>query len=117
MATAVLFIGWNRPYPGSEEKAYGYLLGEGLAYLRSIEGSAFERLEVVGLTAHRGDLNGMILLFGERARLDELRRSDEFEAFAMKMGSMFDRFGVIPGVNWEGMQAVVARRAAAQTKT
>ena len=31
----------------------------------------------------------------------------------MKMASLFDRFGVVPGVNWDGMQAVMARRQAA----
>jgi hypothetical protein len=109
MATAVLFIGWNRAYPGQEEKAYGFLTTEGMQYLRAQEGTAFERLEMIGLTAHGGDLNGAVILFGERAKLDELRRTDQFEAFAMKMGSLFDRFGVIPGVNWDGIQAVMKR--------
>lgn len=116
MATAVLFIGWNRPHVGFEDKAHSYVLTEALPYLRRLEGSAFERLELIGLTAHRSDLNAFILLLGERSSLDELRRSDEFEAFAMKMGSLFDRFGVVPGVNWDGMQAVVARRASAPSK-
>jgi hypothetical protein len=111
MATAVLFIGWDRAYPGMEEKAYGYAMGEGMEYLRKLEGKAFERMEVVGLTPHGGDLNGFILLLGERAKLDELRRADEFEAFVMKLGQSFNRIGVIPGVNWEGIQAVMARRA------
>jgi hypothetical protein len=111
MATAVLFIGWNRPYPGQTEPAYQFITGEGAQYLRSQEGKAFERMEIIGLTAHGGDLNGCVILFGERAKLDELRRTDQFEAFAMKMGSLFDRFGVIPGVNWDGMQAVMKRRA------
>jgi hypothetical protein len=110
MATAILFIGWNRPFPGLEDKAYGFLTTEGLTYLRSLEGKAFERLEVLGLTAHGGDLNGCIILFGERAKLDELRRRDDFEAFVMNLGRNFDRVGVIPGVNWEGIQAVMARR-------
>ena len=109
MATAVLFIGWNRPYPGNEEKAYKWIMSEGLAYLRKQEGKAFERMEMLGITAHGGDLNGCIILFGERPKLDELRRTDEFEAFAMKLGSMLDRFGVVPGVNWEGMKAVMER--------
>jgi hypothetical protein len=109
MATALLFIGWNRPHPGTEEKAYGWLTTEGLAYLRKEEGKSFERMEIFALTAHGGDLNGGLLLLGERAKLDELRRTDAFEAFAMKMGGLFDRFGVIPGLNWEGMQAVLKR--------
>ena len=110
MATAILFIGWNRPHLGMEEKAYRWLTAEGMSFLRSFEGKQFERLEVLGLTAHGGDLNGAIVLFGERAKLDELRRRDDFEAFAMTMGGMFDRLGVIPGVNWDGIQAVMKRR-------
>lgn len=113
MATAILFIGWNRPHVGMEDKAYGYLTTEGHAYLKSLVGKSFERMEMFGLTAHGGDLNGGVILFGDRAKLDELRRTDAFEAFSMKMGSMFDRYGVIPGVNWEGIQAVMARRQSA----
>jgi hypothetical protein len=29
----------------------------------------------------------------------------------MKFGSLFDRFGTIPGLNWEGIEAVMRRRA------
>lgn len=110
MATAVLFIGWNRPHVGLQEKAYGYLTGDGMNYLRGLEGKYFERMEVIALTAHCSDLNGAIILFGERAKLDELRRTDEFEAFAIDMGMHFDRFGVVPGLNLEGIQAVMKRR-------
>jgi hypothetical protein len=27
----------------------------------------------------------------------------------MKMGSLFDRYSVVPGLNWDGIQAVMAR--------
>jgi hypothetical protein len=110
MATAILFIGWNRPYPGTNEKAYGWLTTEGHAFLKKCEGKWFERMEMFGLTAHGGDMNGGVILFGERAKLDEMRRTDEFEAFVMQLGSQFDRVGVVPGVNWEGIQAVMKRR-------
>jgi hypothetical protein len=108
-ADAVLFIGWNRPHPAQQQQAYGFLAGEALTYLKRLEGQWFERMEIVGLTAHGGDLNGFILLQGSRAKLDELRRTDEFEAFSMKMGELFDRYGVVPGVNWEGIQKVLKR--------
>src|SRR5262245_39478289 len=110
MATAILFIGWNRPFPGMEEKAYGWVTNEGMPYLRKQEGKEFEKLEVIGLTPHGGDFNGAVILFGERAKLDELRRSDDFEAFIMKIGTMFDRLGVVPGLNWDGIQAMMKRR-------
>jgi hypothetical protein len=65
MATAVLFIGWDRPLPTVDpKKAYGHLLVEGVPYLRKLEGKAFERIETIALTPHGGDLNGFIALFG-----------------------------------------------------
>lgn len=109
MATAVLFIGWNRPHTGMDDKAYGFLM-ESMPTLRGYIGKYCERIETIGLTAHFGTMNGCVILFGERAKLDELRRTDEFEAFSMKLDEMFDGFGVVPGVNWEGIQAVMARR-------
>ena len=111
MATAVLFLGWNRPHTiGEEMKVYGWLTTEGVGYLRKQEGKYFERMELLGLTPHGGDLNGCIILFGERAKLDELRRTDEFEAFSMNMGQRFSNYGVLPGLNWDGIQAMMKRR-------
>src|SRR5688572_17200728 len=110
MATAVLFIGWNRPHVGREDEAYAYLMGEAMPYLRGLKGTYIETLEMIGLTAHGGDLNGCVLLFGERAKLDELRRTDDFEAFVMTLSRHLDRLGVVPGVTWEGIQAVMGRR-------
>jgi hypothetical protein len=111
MSMSILFIGWNRPMAGMEEKAYGFLTSEGMAYLKSGQGTYFDKLDMFGLTAHGGDLNGMIVLTGERAKLDELRRTDGFEAFSMKMSSLFDRYGVVPGLNWEGIQLAMQRMA------
>jgi hypothetical protein len=112
MADAVLFIGWNRPHLGMDDKAMAFLTGEGLQYLKKVEGTYFERLEMIGLTAHGGDMNGAIILHGTRAKLDELRRTDEFEAFSFKLGSLLDRLGVVPGLSWEGIQKVIARTRA-----
>ncbi len=109
MATAVLFIGWNRPHAGQEEKAYAYLMGEGLEYLKGLEGKYYERRETIALTPHFGSVNGAIILFGERAKLDELRRTDEFEAFSMGLSRLLTGVGVIPGLNWDGIQSVMKR--------
>ena len=111
MATAVLFIGWNRPHNyENPEKSFGWLVTEGVPFFKKQEGKFFERSEFVGLTAHGGDLNGCIMLFGERAKLDEFRRTDEFEGFVMNLGRHFDRVGVVPGLNWDGIQALMKRR-------
>lgn len=110
MATACLFIGWNRPVPGREEEAYSFLSGEGKQQLDAFQKAGwFERTELIGLTPHGGDLNGFMLCLGERAKLDELRRTDEFERFVMRLGRNMLGLGVIPGLNWEGIQRMIAR--------
>ena len=84
MATALLYIGWNRPVAGKETEAWKYFMEEGDAALTKFQkqghSSASER---VALTPHSGTVNGFLLLFGERAKLDELRRTDEFERFSI----------------------------------
>ncbi len=113
MANACLFIGWNRPHLGKEKEAFGFLTGEGTAMLEKFRAEGFfESVETIALTAHRGDLNGFILLFGTRAKLDEMRRTDAFEMFSFKMSSLLDRYGVVPGLNREGLDAAMKRMPA-----
>ena len=114
MADAILLIGWSRPQAGQEDKAMNYVTNEGLKYLRGLEGKYFERFEMFGLTAHGGDLNMAIILHGQRAKLDELRRTDEFEAFSFKLGSLVNDLRVVPGLSWEGIQKVMTRMASMQ---
>lgn len=111
MATACLMIGWNRPYPGMHKEGFR-ALDESRGQVKAWQKDGwFESYEVIGLTAHGGDLNGFILLKGERAKLDELRRTDEFERFSIRLGMLFDRYGVIPGVTEAGIDKVRDRNA------
>ena len=110
MATAFLFIGWNHPHVGMHKEAYGFVMGEGRELLAKWKKETrVESSEMFALTAHGGDLNGFITVKGERAKLDELRRTDEFERFSMRMSLLFDRYGVVPGVTEEGLTKVMAR--------
>ena len=110
MATALLFIGWNRPVPGKETEAWKYFMEEADAALTKFQKQGyFERVERVALTPHAGTLNGFVLLFGERAKLDELRRTDEFERFSIKLMTLFEGYGVVPGLNNEGLQKALGR--------
>jgi hypothetical protein len=110
MATAVLYIGWNRPIAGKETEAWKYFTEEGQAALAAFQKQGyFERLERIALTPHSGTVNGFLLLFGERAKLDELRRTDEFERFSVRLMMLFDGYGVVPGLNGEGLEKAMAR--------
>jgi hypothetical protein len=110
MATALLFIGWDRPAAGKENEAWKYFMEEGDAALTRFQKQGyFERIERVALTPHCGSLNGFVLLLGERAKLDELRRTDEFERFSIRLMTLFEGYGVVPGLNNEGLQKAMAR--------
>ena len=61
------------------------------------------------VTPHGGAINGFLLLFGERAKLDELRRTDEFERFSIKLAMLFEGYGVVPGLNNEGLAKAMGR--------
>jgi hypothetical protein len=110
MATAVLFIGWNRPIAGRDGEAFKFLMGDGQEALAKFQKQGyFERMERIALTPHGGTMNGMVLLFGERAKLDELRRTDEFERLSLQLMTLFDGYGVVPGLNGEGLDKAMAR--------
>jgi hypothetical protein len=110
MATAVLFLGWNRPIAGRENDAWKFFMGEGMETLAKFQKEGFfERLERIALTPHGGTTNGMVLLFGERAKLDELRRTDAFERLSVQLMTLFDGYGVVPGLNGEGLDKAMSR--------
>ena len=110
MASAVLFIGWDRPIAGKETESWKFLMGEGQETLAKFgKQGYFERIERIALTPHGGSTNGFVLLYGERAKLDELRRTDEFERFSIQLMNLFAGYGVVPGLNGEGLDKAMGR--------
>lgn len=101
---AVLFIGANRPIIGRENEAKSLWL-ETPGWLESqCKLGYFTRWDGFWLTAHGGDMNSAYICYGERAKLDEWRRTDTFEAWVFRASNCLDGFGIVPGVN-----AAVAR--------
>lgn len=110
MANACLFIGFNRPIPGREAEAWTALNQEGIAQIERFQKEGwFESYDVIGLTPHFGATNNFVLLKGDRAKLDELRRSDSFERFSMRLSRVLDGYGVVPGVTLEGLRKASER--------
>jgi hypothetical protein len=108
---AVLFIGANRPIPGHEGEALK-LWSETPGWLDGQQKAGwFARWDGFWLTPHGGDLNSAFLCYGDRAKLDEWRRTDEFEAWVFKVGVCMEGLGVIPGVNMAAAAETLARRA------
>ena len=110
MATACLMIGWNRPVPEREAEAWEFLQGEGLQQIERYKREGWcDGYEIIGLTPHMSALNSFALLKGARAKLDELRRTDDFERFSMRLSRLMTSFGVTPGVTLEGIRKVAER--------
>jgi hypothetical protein len=113
---AVLFIGSDHPVRGKENEAMA-LWAETGAWLDAQKKAGFlERWDGFWLTAHGGDLNGAFICYGERAKLDEWRRTDAFEAWVFRASSCIDGLGVIPGVNYAAAAETMARRQKAVGK-
>ena len=110
---AVLFIGANRPIPGREAEAMQLWSEAGAWFDAQQKLGYFARWDSFWLTPHGGDLNNAFVVYGERAKLDEWRRTDEFEAFVFKLSACLMNPGVIPGVNYAAAKETMDRRAKA----
>ena len=109
MAANALFIGWNRSVTGREQQAmqlfrkvmeyYGQLLADG----------RIESFEPVVLANHGGDLNGFVLLKGDPAKLDEIRREDTFVDFSIEASYCLQNFGIVPGYVGDGIADIFSR--------
>ena len=107
---AVLFIGANRPIWGREAEAKAFWSETG-AWLDSQQAAGyFSRWDGFWLTAHGGDLNNAFACYGDRAKLDEWRRTDAFEAWVFRASACLQGLGVVPGVTYAAVGETIARR-------
>jgi hypothetical protein len=109
VASDGLFIGWGQIVRGREQKALD-VFNESVAYWNSLkEDGSVEDLDVVFLGPHGGDLAGFALLKGDGAKLDEVRRSDEFLRQITRANLIVDGIGVVPALTGEALGEQVGR--------
>jgi hypothetical protein len=108
MAGDAVFIGWGAPVWGREQKGLEVFGEAAELWGRLQQEGMIESYEPVFLGPHGGDLQGFFLLRGERAKLDELVRSEEFERVATRAGLVVQSFGVVPAYWGEGIQRPLA---------
>jgi len=106
---AVLFIGSNRPHLGREQEAMALWQETGPWLDAQAKAGWFSRWDGFWLTAHGGDMNGAFICYGDRAKLDEWRRTDEFEAWVFRASMVLADLGVIPGVNYAAARETIDR--------
>ena len=67
-----------------------------------------EGFDVVLLAPHGGDLNGFVIVHGERQKLAEIRFSDEFERLLARASAIVDAPGVVPAYTGEALGKQIA---------
>ena len=95
MADFGLFIGFGPPIRGRERQGLAEF-NEVLQYWTGLQQQGeIESFETVLLELHGGDLNGFVLVRGDRDKLVSLRTSDEFVRRVIRGGLVAEGFGVV----------------------
>ena len=103
MAEAGLFIGWNAPVRGREEKAV-QVFGEAMAYWASLEEDGkVEGSQAAFLRPHGGDLGGFMLIRGTREQIAALQQEEEFDRFNARAALVVEGYGAVPAILDEGL--------------
>jgi hypothetical protein len=103
MADGALFIGWGAPITGREAKGLE-VFNEALAYYgRLQQDGRIQGFEVGLLEPHGGDLNGFILLRGDREQLNRLHLDEEFERLTTRADLIVEGLGTVGALVEEGI--------------
>ncbi|HEX8033918.1 MAG TPA: hypothetical protein VF510_08735 [Ktedonobacterales bacterium] len=95
MANAALFIGYGPVVSGREGKAL-QVFNEAIQYYGRLQQQGqIESFEPVFLEPHGGDLNGFILLRGDRDKLNGVRFTEEFLRLTNRATLVVQNFGIV----------------------
>jgi hypothetical protein len=109
MAGEALFIGWGAVVRGREKQSL-QVFQESIEYYGKLQQDGrIESFDVVLLSPHGGDLNGFVILRGERQALAQVRFSDEFETLIARAGAIIDSLGVMPAYTGDALATQMGR--------
>lgn len=101
MAGEALFIGWGAVVRGREKQAL-QVFQESMEYYGKLQQDGqIEGFDVYVLAPHGGDLDGFVILRGDRQKLAQIRFSDDFERLLARASAIIDRPGVVPAYSGE----------------
>jgi hypothetical protein len=107
MADRVLFIGWDAPVRGREERSlevFNEAIGH---YGRLQQEGRIESFDIVLLEAN-ADLGGYIELHGSAQQLASVREDEEFRRRTIDAQLVVDSLRIVDGVANEGVAAEMA---------
>jgi len=108
MATAAFVIVWGPTVRGRELKALQVFNEAIQYYTRLQQEGTIESFEPVALEPHGGDLEGFVLVRGDREKLNALRTSEEFLRLNNRAALVVNNLGVINAFIGEELQRLFA---------
>ena len=108
-ADSVVFVGWNKVYPGKEKEALEAFNSSVGFWIKQVQQGNAESFEPVLLDRHGGDLNGFMLVRGDAIRLHAILQTEEWRDLLMRADLYVGDIGVITGHTGEGVMREMAR--------
>lgn len=103
MAGEALFIGWGQAVRGREKRAL-QVFQESLEFYGKLQQDGrIDSFDVFLLAPHGGDLDGFVILRGDRKALADVRFSEEFETLISRAAAIIDSLGVIPAYSGDAL--------------
>jgi hypothetical protein len=103
MANYALFIGWGNVVRGREELSLRVFQETVEFWGHAQQDGRVDGFEPFFLEPHGGGLNGFMLIYGERGRLDAIRTSEEFERLMTRADAVVDELGVVTAYAQEAL--------------
>lgn len=107
MAQSTLFVGWGAIIPG-REKVASKVLSQALDYLQGLKAQGtIDSVDVVLLEPHGGELEGFVLVKGDKTKLAQLRVNESFVKIIVGVQLVHTKVGVVGGYTGAEMQSLL----------
>ncbi len=108
MAKGALFVGWGAIIPGREKTAAN-VLGEAMEYCgRLQQDGQLDSFEAIVLEPHGGNLEGFVVVRGDKDKLAQLRVDDEFVRMIVGVQLVHTNMRVVWAYTGAEMQSLFA---------
>jgi hypothetical protein len=106
MKKAALFVGWGSIIPGREKQAQK-VLGDAVTYCQGLQTQGrIDSFEAFFLEPHGGDLEGFVLVRGDREQIAQIRTEEEFLKSIVAVQLVHQKVGVVGAYAGEELQKI-----------